>query len=199
MSTRATRGLYALAAVAVVAVLGAGTTVASERPDATAGAESAAYAAVATGDRAWAERPAPAGETLITMPEEGSPFVAFNIWVKAGSQNDPAGKEGLASLTAALLADGSTESHSYQEILEALYPMAAGYGGSVDKEMTVFRGVIHEDNLEPYYEIFSNALLEPAFSEDDFTRVYAQLTTAPGDTVTLKVAPHNGRVGQLTD
>ena len=111
----------------------------------------------------------------ITLPEAGSPFIAFDIWVKVGSQNDPAGKEGLAALTARLLADGSTRTDRYQQILEKLYPMAASYGASVDKEMTVFRGVVHRDNLEPYYTLLRNALLEPAFSEEDFARVKAQV------------------------
>ncbi len=113
-------------------------------------------------------------EGTITMAEPGSPYIAFNIWVKAGSQNDPAGKEGLAALTASLLSDGSTTVDSYDQILEKLYPMAAGYGGGVDKEMTVFRGRIHVDNLEGYYTLFKNALLEPAFSAEDFQRVKSQ-------------------------
>ena len=76
----------------------------------------------------------------ITLHEPDSPFVAFNIWVKAGSQNDPKGKEGLAALTANLLSDSSTRQDSYEQILAKLYPMAAGYESSVDKEMTVFTG-----------------------------------------------------------
>jgi zinc protease len=114
-------------------------------------------------------------EGTITLPEPGSPYVAFNIWVKAGSQNDPVGKEGVAALTASLLSDGSTTEDSYQEILEKLYPMAAGYGGSVDKEMTVFRGRVHVDNLEAYYTLFKNSLLQPAFNEEDFARVKSQM------------------------
>lgn len=120
--------------------------------------------------------PSGAGEVegLVTLPESGSPFVAFNVWVKAGSQNDPEGKEGLAALTAELLSSGSTEHHSYQEIVDELYPMAAGYGASVDKEMTNFSGTVHVDNVDAYYTLFSNALLAPAFDEDDFERVKQQ-------------------------
>jgi predicted Zn-dependent peptidase len=43
---------------------------------------------------------------LITLPEPESPFIAFNIWVRTGSQDDPPGKEGLAALTASLMASG---------------------------------------------------------------------------------------------
>jgi zinc protease len=110
----------------------------------------------------------------VTLAEADSPFIALNIWVKAGSQNDPEGKEGLAALTADLLADGSTTENTYEEILAQLYPMAAGYGSRVDKEMTVFTGRVHRDNLESYYTLFGNALLKPAFSEDDFERIKTQ-------------------------
>lgn len=110
----------------------------------------------------------------ITLHEPDSPFVAFNIWVKAGSQNDPKGKEGLAALTANLLSDSSTRQDSYEQILAKLYPMAAGYESSVDKEMTVFTGRTHKDNLAPYYELFRNAILSPAFKEEDFRRVKTQ-------------------------
>ncbi len=111
---------------------------------------------------------------LIELPEPHSPFVAFNIWVKVGSQNDPPGKEGLAALTAALLAEGSTREDPYESILAKLYPMAAGYSYSVDKEMTVFTGRVHRDNLDNYYALFRNALLSPAFKEEDFARVKSQ-------------------------
>ena len=110
----------------------------------------------------------------ITLPEPDSPFVAFNIWIKSGSAADPKGKEGLASLTAELLSGGATKQDSLEAILEKLYPMAAGYDASADKEMTNVTGRVHRDNLEAYYGLFRNALLAPAFSEADFTRIKAQ-------------------------
>jgi zinc protease len=115
-----------------------------------------------------------APEAAIELPEPDSPFIAFNIWVMVGSQNDPAGKEGLAALTAFLLSEGSTTEDSYNAILEKLYPMAAGYDYNVDKEMTVFTGRVHKDNLEAYYGLFRNHLLSPAFKDEDFERVKSQ-------------------------
>ena len=119
-------------------------------------------------------QPDAAPEGAIALRQAESPFVAFNIWLKVGSQNDPEGKEGLAALTAQLLSNGSTRSDTYQEIVAKLFPMAAGYSASVDKEMTNFRGTVHTDNLEGYYELFRDALLEPAFDESDFERVKLQ-------------------------
>jgi zinc protease len=116
----------------------------------------------------------PPADRIIERREPGSPFITFNIWVKAGSQNDPDGKEGLAALTANLLAEGSTTTDRYDAILARLYPMAAGYDYAVDKEMTVFTGRVHRDNLEAYYALFRNAVLRPAFSDEDFQRVKTQ-------------------------
>jgi zinc protease len=110
----------------------------------------------------------------ITLPETGSPFIAFKIWIRAGSQDDPAGKEGLASLTAQLLAESGTTQDSYEQILAKLYPLAASYDASVDKEMTVFSGDVHKDNLEAFYALLRNALLSPGFREADFNRVKSE-------------------------
>jgi zinc protease len=154
--------------LAVVGCAGSSQEPANPSPDRDPGAEPAS-----TGEAMDAEA-STNGSRLVTLDEPGSPFIAFNIWVRAGSQNDPAGKEGLAALTAALLSDGGTEDRSYEQILEALYPMAAGYGYSVDKEMTTFTGRVHEDNLDAYYDIFRSAILRPAFDPEDFERIKSQ-------------------------
>jgi zinc protease len=115
-----------------------------------------------------------ADDRLIVRNQPGSPFIAFNLWFRSGSAHDPAGREGLASLTAAMLSGGATTSREYEAILAELYPMATGYGGSADKEMTVFRGVVHRDNLEPFYELLLEAVTAPAFRESDFDRIRTQ-------------------------
>jgi zinc protease len=110
----------------------------------------------------------------IELREADSPFIAFNVWIRSGAASDPQGKEGLASLTASLIAGGATTQAPVEQILEKLYPLAAGYDAQVDKEMTVFTGRVHRDNLEVFYDLFKNALLSPAFSEGDFARIKAQ-------------------------
>ena len=110
----------------------------------------------------------------IELRETESPFIAFNVWIRSGSASDLQGKEGLASLTAALIAGGATMQAPVEQILEKLYPLAASYSAQVDKEMTVVTGRVHRDNLEVFYELFKNALLSPAFSEGDFARIKTQ-------------------------
>ena len=115
---------------------------------------------------------------VIELPQADSPFVEFNLWLKSGSSSDPKGKEGLASLTANLVAGGATLQDRYETILEKLYPFAASYGAQVDKDMTVFTGRVHRDNLEAFYALLRNALLSPAFGEADFDRIRAQRQNA---------------------
>jgi zinc protease len=100
-----------------------------------------------------------------------SPLISFRILFMTGSANDPKGKEGLASLTAAMLAEGGTRTKTYAQITDAMYPMATGFGWQVDKEMTVFSGTTHADNLEKYYSLIREMLLDPGFREDDFHRL----------------------------
>lgn len=122
-------------------------------------------------------RPAP----MLTVPDEESdvvqlavpddPTITFKVWFKAGSQDDPPGKEGLAYLSGEMLANASTRNNSLQQILEKLYPLAASYGVRVDREMTVLSGRTHRDNVEAYFSLFSDAYLAPAFQQDDFDRL----------------------------
>jgi len=133
---------------------------------------------VGAGALQGASRQAPEPPGVIELREVGSPFVAFNVWIRSGAASDPKGKEGLASLTGAMLSQGATQHDSVESILTKLYPMAAGYSVQVDKEMTVFTGLVHRDNLDAYYALFRNALLAPAFHEDDFNRIKAQRLNA---------------------
>lgn len=107
----------------------------------------------------------------VLLQIDNDPIVAYNIWFKVGSVNDPEGKEGLTYLTAEMMADASTKSNDYSAILEKMYPMATGYGAKVDKEMTTFRGRTHKDNLDEYNKLFMDAILNPAFKEEDFNRI----------------------------
>ncbi len=116
---------------------------------------------------------APANEPVL-MPIAQDPNVTFKLWFQVGSQNDPPGKEGLAALTAAMISDGGTGQLSYEEILEALYPMAASYWVSVDKEMTVVRGQAHREVASRFYDLFSSAILDPGFRQEDFDRLQSR-------------------------
>ena len=111
-----------------------------------------------------------AAPRMVELPGK-SPLVTIRLVFTTGAAQDPADKPGLANLTASLLASGGSKDHTYKQVLDALYPMAAGFSASVDKEMTVFVGETHADNLDQFYGLMRDAVLHPGWRADDFERV----------------------------
>ncbi len=110
----------------------------------------------------------------ILLPVQNDPTVSFRIWFKAGAQNDPAGKEGLAAITAQMMTDASTTKNAYEDILDKLFPLASSYGATSSMEMTVITGRTHKDNLKEYYPLLMDAILSPAFKQEDLDRIKSQ-------------------------
>jgi len=117
-------------------------------------------------------------EPPVKMPVPQDPNVVFKLWFRSGSQDDPPGKEGLAALVGDLISEGGTKTRSYDEILAELFPIAAGYGVSVDREMTVVTGSSHRDVVDRFYPLFLDALLNPGFRAEDFERVRSRAINA---------------------
>lgn len=138
--------------------------------------------AVAISDEPEPEVFTATGESLpveiIAQPSTTSPLVDVSFLFHAGAAMDPPGKKGLAALTAAMLADGGSGTWSIQEINEAMYPLASGFGSQVDKEMTRLSGQVHRDNLDTWYRYVRSQLLNPGWREQDFTRLKTQLNNA---------------------
>ncbi len=117
---------------------------------------------------------APEIPAQVLMPVPAEKTISYKLWFRVGSQHDPAGKEGLAWLTAQMLAEGGTETRPYAQIVEDLYPMAAGYSARVDREMTTFSGRVHLDHREAYEDILAEAVTAPAFAQEDFDRLKSE-------------------------
>jgi zinc protease len=107
----------------------------------------------------------------VLFPVPQDPNVVFKLWFRVGSQDDPPGKEGLAALVGDLLTQGGTKAKAYDQILAELFPLAGGYGASVDKEMTVVTGTVHRDKVGEFYALFADAVLNPGFRPEDFERL----------------------------
>lgn len=117
-------------------------------------------------------------EIETVLLKSSSPNINFRILFNTGAAQDPKGKEGLANLTAAMITEAGSRSMTYKDIQRMLYPIAAQFGNQVDKEMTVFGGLTHGDNLETFYEIMRDQLLNPGWREEDFRRVKSDMINA---------------------
>jgi zinc protease len=112
-----------------------------------------------------------AGLKFTQLQSPNSPIITFRIILRAGSANDPKGKEGLNALTASLISDGGTKELTYAQVVDQLYPWAAGIRVQRDHEITTFIGNVHRDHLDGFYKLFSDLLLHPRFDSADFQRV----------------------------
>jgi zinc protease len=114
-------------------------------------------------------RPAPF--PTISLATKGSPIVNLRVLCRAGSVDDPKGKEGLTALTARLIAEGGTRSLSSSELIQKLFPMAADLSAHVDKEMTVFVASVPADFVEPFLPVLDEVFLAPRWDARELARM----------------------------
>jgi zinc protease len=105
----------------------------------------------------------------LKMPKSNK--VVIKLMFRNGSITDPQGKEGITQLLASLVTEGGTRELTKEQITDKIYPWAANYGSSVDKEVSVFTFEVPAVFLVKFYPIIKGLLLNPSFSSKDFDRV----------------------------
>lgn len=111
----------------------------------------------------------PNGVRLLVIRQAHLPMVVVSALVDAGSRFDGPGKEGLASLTATLLTEG-TDSQSAAAIHDAIDFLGARLSsGAADDYSSVGLTVLKKD-LTQGFDLFADVLLHPKFAKDDFAR-----------------------------
>ncbi len=106
---------------------------------------------------------------VIQVKKPGIPVVYFEVMFRAGSAYDPPGKEGLAYFTAQILQRG-TQSYNRDQIDELLDYLSGQLNVEVHKEVIVFSGKTLKENLDKFYQIFSEIILKPTFPEDQIEK-----------------------------
>jgi zinc protease len=107
----------------------------------------------------------------VLVQKSSLPQVRFKLLFEAGSAHDPQGKEGLAALSAAMVAQSGSAERRIDEVTKALFPLAGSFAVQTDKEMTTFTGSIHKDNWKQFLDIAMPLLLSPGLREEDFRRL----------------------------
>lgn len=107
-----------------------------------------------------------------------SSIIDINWLFNTGAAADPEGKKGLAALMSMMLSEGGSAHRSYSELQQLTYPLAGSFSAQLDKEMLSFRGRIHKDNLDAWYPLVMEQLLEPGWREDDLERLRTDLINA---------------------
>ena len=110
-------------------------------------------------------------QEIVELKQEKSNKIVVKLMFRNGSISDPVGKEGLTYATASLMTGGGAGGRSYSDIQDTLYPWAARYGASVDKEVSVFTFQVPVDFAKPFYPFVRDVILNPNFEANDFERI----------------------------
>ncbi|MDX2011840.1 MAG: pitrilysin family protein [Myxococcaceae bacterium] len=122
--------------------------------------------------------PTVAPMTVVSLPTTETPIVTLRLVFRAGSVDDPPGKEGLTALTTRLLFEGGTASRTSAEFTRALYPMAAELETDTDKEFTTVAARVHRERFEAFWPLALEALLAPRLDAKEFERLKAMQLNA---------------------
>jgi len=113
------------------------------------------------------------GVRVLSVANDETPTVTVRAVFTAGQRDEPAGKAGLAALTAAMMGE-ATQQRSAAEFAEALERIGASISANTGTYQTTVTLNVLAKHLDAAMPLFMERILEPAFTEDDFARVKQQ-------------------------
>lgn len=119
-------------------------------------------------------RALPGGARLIAAPLHRVPLVTVAVVLHgAGADHDPAGREGLAALTAAMLLEG-TATRSGQALTDAAELLGASLWASADWDAALVGVTAPARHAEAAVALLTEVLRTPAFPASELTRLQAE-------------------------
>ena len=106
---------------------------------------------------------------LLASEEHSLPFVTFQLLINAGSWRDPAGKEGLALLTARSLLLG-TSKRTVTAINQELDFMGASLNASSGRDYATLSLRVLKKDFDKAFNLFMEVLTQPVFPEEEIRR-----------------------------
>jgi zinc protease len=113
------------------------------------------------------------GLTVLLLEKHGVPIVSFAAVVKTGSAADPAGEEGLASVTAELLRKG-TKNRTAQQFAADLDFTGGSFEADAGADFCSISAEFLNKDVPRGLELFSDALLHPVFPQTEAEKLLAQ-------------------------
>ena len=122
-------------------------------------------------------RKLPNGMTLLLMERHELPLVSFRVIVSAGPVADPAGQEGLASLTAALLRKG-TSTRSADQFSKQLDFVGGQFNTDVASDYASVSVQVMKKDTATGLDLLSDALLNATFPQEEVAKLAQQRVDA---------------------
>ena len=110
------------------------------------------------------------GLRIALVEKHSLPVVAARIQVDAGAVHEPANRNGVAVLTASLLAEGTAEMNGAQ-LAEAMADIGAQFGTTGGFGFAAASVTSLADVFPRAFDMAAKAVMSPAFTEADFNRV----------------------------
>ena len=117
------------------------------------------------------------GLRVIVVSKHDIPLVAARLMVKTGAAADPAGKDGLAQLTATVLTQG-TKNRSAEQIARGVEALGATLEANAGWDSSSIDVSVMSTNLAKTMDYVSDVARNATFAKDEFERERAQLIDA---------------------
>jgi len=121
----------------------------------------------------YAKKTLPNGTVLLLMEKHNVPLVNFVIALRTGSVEDPAGKEGLASISNELLRKG-TKTRTADDISAQLDFIGASFGTGVGPEQASIRAEFMKKDLDAGLAVVEDLIRNPIFPADEVEKLKKQ-------------------------
>lgn len=113
------------------------------------------------------------GLTVLLMEKRGVPLINLFAIVKTGTAADPAGQEGLASVTASLLRKG-TKTRTAQQFAADFDYIGGSFDAGAGADFSNISAEFLTKDLDRGLELFCDALLHPTFPQNEVEKILAQ-------------------------
>lgn len=117
------------------------------------------------------------GLRVIVVPKHDLPLVASRLLIRTGAAADPRGKAGLASLTAAVLTQG-TKTRTAEQIARGVEALGATLDADAMWDATAIDVSVMSSNLPKALEYVADVARNATFAKDELEREQAQTIDA---------------------
>lgn len=119
-------------------------------------------------------RTLPNGLQVVVVRHHEQPAVSLRLIVRAGSAHDPEDRPGIASLTSALLDQGTTTKNAKQ-IADTIDNIGGALGAGSGTDLSFVNVLVMKDSLELALGLASDIVRNPAFAAEEIERQQQQV------------------------
>ena len=110
------------------------------------------------------------GLQLLWIQDQTLPYVSMEMMLRSGSSQDPAGKEGLAFLTGAMLSKG-TKGRTAVQIAEDLDQIGSGFSANIEQDYMMLSSSSLSFDKDELLKLYSQIILQPSFTNAELDRL----------------------------